>query len=154
MGPGGVLDVAPGNILELEAQCGGPGVEAVELVGPDGIIASARADGEQAAICVPYALSGPLWVAARAVGRPHPSILRGPAYAHTSPVYVDMDGRRVARESDARWCLDWLDRLQHLVERYGRYHSATHQAEVLATISKARAFYCSIARCGAGGARL
>ena len=58
----------------------------------------------------------PTYVVAVAVGGPHERAFhRGGAYAHTSPVYLDVGGRHVAREQDVRWCLEWLDRLEALL---------------------------------------
>ena len=46
------------------------------------------------------------------------------AFAHTTAVYVDVAGRRVAREADARWCLDFLDTLQGFKEFETSYTAA------------------------------
>ena len=43
------------------------------------------------------------------------------AARHTSPVYVDVPGRRVARPDAARWCLRLLDGLQDLVTEHERF---------------------------------
>ena len=42
-------------------------------------------------------------------------------FAHTTPVYVDVDGRRVARAASARWCLRLLDGLQELAPEQGLF---------------------------------
>lgn len=39
--------------------------------------------------------------------------------AHTTPVYVDVDGARVARAADADWCLGLIDGLQRLLVEHG-----------------------------------
>jgi hypothetical protein len=143
-GPGAVIDAARGDLLELVAECSGPGVLGVEILGPDGVITSVRAVNEHAAVRSGLTVTGPLWIAARAVGVEHPSVQRGPAAAHTSPVYVDVAGRRVARPADARWCLDWLDRFDGFVRRYGRYQVDSHRDDVLGTIERAREVYRAV----------
>jgi hypothetical protein len=64
--------------------------------------------------------------------------------AHTTPVYVDVEGRRVARAADARWCLEFLDTLEAFVGEHGHFEPATrqaHLADVVAVINDARSFY-------------
>jgi hypothetical protein len=68
--------------------------------------------------------------------------------AHTSPVYVDVAGRRVARKADAQWCLEFLDTLQQFAGEHGRFEPATRAArfgDLVAVLDKARAFYRRVA---------
>jgi hypothetical protein len=51
-------------------------------------------------------------------------------------------GKRVAREADLRWCLDWLDRLQQLAEGRPDYFNGPDGAqELVAILDAARAYY-------------
>jgi hypothetical protein len=145
-GPGAILDARMGRILEIEAECSGPGVTEVRIIGPGGAIARAPAAGEEAAVRATVRVDQPLWLAAHAIGVEHPSILRGPAFAHTSPVYVDLDGQRVARAADARWCLDWLDRFERLLDAHSRYRFAEHRRDLVDTIHQAREVYRNVLR--------
>jgi hypothetical protein len=64
--------------------------------------------------------------------------------AHTSPVYVDVAGERVGRAADARWCLQFLDTLQRLVDEHGHFHPETrdaHFSDLVAVLDEARSFY-------------
>ena len=73
-------------------------------------------------------------------GRP-PHTLDQSVLAHSSPVYVDMDGRRVARAADGQWCLDFLDSFQQLADRHGHFDPATrkeHFGDLVAVIDRAR----------------
>jgi hypothetical protein len=73
-------------------------------------------------------------------------------FAHTSPVYVDVDGRRGARAHAARWCLDLLDRLEALVTGHGRFDPARREAQLadlLAVITRARQVYANVATAAA-----
>ena len=61
--------------------------------------------------------------------------------AHTTPVYVDIAGERVARSDSARWCLRWLDHTERLVREHGCYAGDAHRDDVLGVIDAARAVY-------------
>ena len=140
-GPGSVIDAQPGESLELVAECYGPGVLGVEIIGPDGTLAQASADGDRAVVIAMFIVERPTWIAARVRGTLHSQIMRGAASAHTSPVYVDVGGERVRRRADGVWCLDWLDRFEALVRAYGRYADDRHREDVIITIERARTFY-------------
>lgn len=144
-GPGAVLDLADGDRLEVRATAQGPGAERLTLVGPDGVMA----EGDAAApLELETTVAGPVWIAAAVRGGGHPGILDRAALAHTSPVYVDVAGRRVARAADARWCLAFLDTLERFVTEHGRFEPATraaHLGDFTAVVAEARAFYRRVA---------
>jgi hypothetical protein len=140
-GPGAVLDLAPGDRLEARATVGGPGVDHLSLVGPDGVIAEVDATSE---IRFEAAVTEPTWIAAVARGRGSANTLDESALAHTTPVYVDFAGERVARAVDARWCLDFLDTLEAFVGEHGHFHPETrrvHFGDFVAVLEQARSFY-------------
>ncbi len=145
-GPGAALDLAIGDPLDIRARVAGPGVEQVTIVGPDGVFATVAADGDLAFTTI---VEGPTWIAAVARGGSHPHTLDESVFAHTSPVYVDVAGRRVARSADAAWCLTTLDRLEDFVAEHGRFDEGTrtaHLGDLHAVIERARAFYRDVAR--------
>lgn len=77
-------------------------------------------------------------------GASHPNILDESVLAHTSPVYVDVAGRRVARATDARLCLELLDTLEQFVDEHGNFASVTrdaHCGDLVAVLDEARFFY-------------
>jgi hypothetical protein len=128
-GPGTVLNRAVGDRLRVEVRS----TAAVTLVGPDGAIAGTE-----------VVVDGPTWIAAVARGPGDERILDASAFAHTTAVYVDVDGRRVARERDARWCLDYLDRLQALASEHGRFSHAGQREDLVRVLDDARAYYRSV----------
>ncbi len=144
-GPGTVLDLTAGESLDIRAKVRGPGAEHLTLVGPDGIMAEGDAESE---LRFETPLDGPTWIAAVARGASHPNTLDESVLAHTSPVYVDVAGRRVARAADARWCLELLDTLEQFVDEHGHFASATrdaHFGELVAVLDEARSFYRLVA---------
>jgi hypothetical protein len=141
-GPGSVLDLAVGARLDIQASVSGPGAEHLSLVGSDGVLADVVAKSDVRIDGLPAEL--PTWIAAVARGPGHPNTLDRSVLAHTSPIYVDVGGRRVARRAAAQWCLDFLDMLQDFVGHNGRFDAtmrASQLADFVATLDEARVFY-------------
>jgi hypothetical protein len=145
-GPGEVVQADHGRRLPVTVRCQGVGVERLELVGPDGVLAEAAEPGGGAAPAIDTAVEvdGSLWLCAVARGPGHPSVLGPVVFAHTSPVWVEVGGRPVRRPASARWLLDWLDRFQALVGEHGRFSDDGQRAEVVAVIDRARRWYGDI----------
>jgi hypothetical protein len=144
-GPGAVLEPAVGDLLDVRAAATGAGAEQLTIVGPDGPLAEGEPTGE---LRWQTTVDGPSWVAAVARGSGHPNTLDRTVLAHTSPVYVDVAGRRVARAAAARWCLDLLDRLEGFAGEHGHFHPETraaHLGDLVAVLDEARAFYRGVA---------
>jgi hypothetical protein len=135
-GPGTVLDAAAGDRLRIRATVTGAGAGEVTVVGPDGPLATGPGTVE-----LETTVDSALWIAAVARGPGHPNTLDRAVLAHTSPVYVDVAGRRVARARDARWCLDLLDRLEGFAAEHGHFDAAGQLRDLVAVLEEARAFY-------------
>jgi hypothetical protein len=145
-GPGDRVEAAPGRRLPVTVRVSGPGVERLELVGPDGVLARAGTGRDPGpAIDTRVEVAGSTWLCAVARGPGHSEVLGPVTFAHTSPVWVEVDGRPVRRPASARWLLDWLDRFETLLADHGRFADATQRAEVVAVIDRARAVYRAIA---------
>ncbi|GAA4936320.1 hypothetical protein EV188_114149 [Actinomycetospora succinea] len=144
VGPGSVVDARAGSVLDVTARVRGLEAREVVLVGPDGEIAAG-----EGVVTASVEVDGPLWLAAIARGGPHPLDPERPVFAHTSPVYVEVGGARVARAADARWCLGLLDRLEQLVVAEGRFDPARRDAQLADhrdVLDRAREFYCEVAK--------
>ncbi len=144
-GPGAVLDLAAGECLDIRARVRGQGADRLSLVGPDGVMAEQDAASE---LRFETEAGGPTWISAVARGASHPGTLDESVLAHTSPVYVDVAGRRVARATDARWCLGFLDTLERFVDEHGRFDPATRDerfGDLVAVLDEARSFYRRVA---------
>jgi hypothetical protein len=83
------------------------------------------------------------WFAARAIFTSPDNHLR---QAHTSPVYIVVDGKPAASKADAEYMIHWIDRLLQVANKPGRYSSDTERQEVRAIFKKARKVYEGIAR--------
>jgi hypothetical protein len=137
-GPGAVLDRADGDRLRIRARVAGVGAESLALVGPDGVVAEAAAG---AGLHHELTVDGPTWLAAVARGPGHPQVLDASAFAHTSPVHVEVGGRRVARAADARWCLGFLDAFESFARRHARTSRSGQLEDLAELVERARAVY-------------
>jgi hypothetical protein len=141
-GPGSVVS-GSGMVVGIEVH--GPFDGALQLVGPDGVLAETTDRELVTTVCG----DEPGWLAARALGGPHPMAPEMPVFAHTTPVHVEVGGTRIARTEDARWCLTFLDRLEAHLDEHGRFaedpdERHRQRADHLEVLERARAFYRGI----------
>jgi len=85
------------------------------------------------------------WVAARATFTSPDGHLR---QAHSSPVYVTVDGKPTASKTDAEYMIRWIDRLLQVSNKPGRYKSDEQRMQTQAIFKEARHIYENIARRG------
>jgi hypothetical protein len=83
------------------------------------------------------------WVAARAIFTSPDGHLR---QAHTSPVYVTVDGKPTASKNDAECMIRWIDRLLKVSKKPDRYQSDGERAETQKIFQEARHIYENITR--------
>ncbi|MGW5265557.1 CehA/McbA family metallohydrolase [Microbispora sp. NPDC004025] len=137
LGPGETLDLDGGETVAVRARAVGAEVEHIEIRTAAGVLA--EGPGPEIGASLPVGDAD--YVVAVVRGGPHPRSPRGRAYAHTSPVYLDVRGRHVAREEDVHWCLRWLDLLDELVRARARLRTRAQLRDHLDLIEKARAVY-------------
>ena len=76
------------------------------------------------------------WFAARALYKAPDGLLR---QAHTSPIYVSIDGKPTAFENDARYMLRWIDTLSVIAQlQLDRFPDLDSREQVLKTYREAR----------------
>jgi hypothetical protein len=118
------------------------GVDALELAGPEGVVVRQEAAGSRAStIETKIRAAGSMWLCAVARGTRHSTSLGPVVFAHTSPVYVDVEGRPTASVRSARWLVDWLDRLEEMLRTHGQFDDDSQRDDLLALIERARAYY-------------
>ena len=79
------------------------------------------------------------WLALRVQGPDSPHVIDGPAFAHTSPVYVLIEDRPIESSEDAKYFVDWIGRLLRVVAIRNRYASENDRGKVEALFRKAQA---------------
>jgi hypothetical protein len=93
------------------------------------------------------ALEGPSWIALRAMGPWDRMILNDAgAFAHTSPVYVQIGAERLAVREDVRFYIDWMEKLIARTRERGRFSAAARREEVLALFERALEYYRKLDR--------
>ncbi|MGW0804617.1 CehA/McbA family metallohydrolase [Nonomuraea sp. NPDC002799] len=147
-GPGHVIHARRGQRVSVTAAAIGPEVAAVRIRTAEGVRAGAermpgdaRPTGERLTVTADLLVDGPTYVIAEVLCDPHPRTMTATGYALTSPVYVDVDGRRVARKEDVRWCLEWLDLLEDLIKQHGRLATPYQFGDHVSLLEQARAVY-------------
>jgi hypothetical protein len=83
------------------------------------------------------------WVVARAIFTSPDGHLR---QAHTSPVYVTVDGKPTVSKNDAEFMIRWIDRLLNVSKKPNRYQSEGERTETQKIFKEARNIYENIAR--------
>jgi hypothetical protein len=87
------------------------------------------------------------WIAARALGPWSRMVLNDvQAFAHTSPVYVAVGSKPVARAEDARYWIGWIDQLVAQVNGRGRFSTPERRSQVIDTFHRAQEVYRKIER--------
>src|SRR5207245_4794756 len=76
------------------------------------------------------------WMALRASGPAVPDIQGELLYAHTSPVYVVVDGKSPGSVEDAHYFLDWIYRLWNAVLDRDRFPDKQSQEQIHAELEE------------------
>jgi TolB protein len=117
-------------------------VDHLELVQNGKVVATipmtADHKSASATVSVPVDKSG--WITLRAWSEhASPPILDIYPFATTSPVYLTIAGIPPRSPDDARFFIDWVDRLREGAERHTGWNTAEEKASVLDLIARARA---------------
>ncbi|MBM3802203.1 MAG: hypothetical protein FJW26_07805 [Acidimicrobiia bacterium] len=97
------------------------------------------------------------WVAARVWGPRHRLVMNEPspalagslkstlgtevALAHSSPIYVELAGKKIWSRADARYFENWIERLIDDVRTRGTFHEESRRQEVIELFRKAQRVY-------------
>ncbi|MFB3825429.1 MAG: CehA/McbA family metallohydrolase [Bryobacteraceae bacterium] len=147
-GPGEEIQLAAPRSVRVTAKAQSiVPMSALELVVNGEVVASAQAAGGGAAaeIAREIPIDKSSWIAARVWGPGHRLVVNdAKAFAHTSPVYCYVAGRKVASAADARIVIAWIDRVIQDIAASPRFASEERRNEVLTLFRKGRAYYESI----------
>jgi hypothetical protein len=88
------------------------------------------------------------WVALRVRGPGHPLVFDGPAWAHTSPVYVTVAGRGIASREDAEYFVAWIDQMLRAVAARNRFARGEDRRQVETLFRRAQDGFRKMADAG------
>jgi len=142
-GIGDTVALPARGAVRVTAAAVGLGISSLDIVGPDGLLARTTNDQgrERVDVDVAVPIEASSWIAAICRGPEHHSVMGPDVYAHTSPVWVEIDGKPVGRADDAAWCLDWLDRFEHLASSHGHIDTPEQFGDLVQILDQARAYY-------------
>ena len=142
---GDEITASSGDVLRIEAEAGSAvPIERIELIVNGEVAASAAADGDgrHAALSHELRIDGSCWIAARVSGPKHELVLDPDgAFGHTSPVYVIVSGRGVAKCDDAAYFVEWIERLIGVTEAKARFPSDADRERVITQFREGQAYY-------------
>lgn len=92
---------------------------------------------------IPFEHSG--WLALRTSGPSHADNPGGDAFAHTSPIYIEVANKPQPARADAEFFLKWIDRLDVALRERDRFPTPAAKAHAAAQLDAARAVYSKIA---------
>jgi hypothetical protein len=126
-------------------------VDHLEIVRNGQIVATVPMsnDRKQADATVPVTIDRSGWIVVRAWAERavHP-VLDVQPFGTTSPVYLDVGGAAPACEEDAKYFVDWVDRLRAAAAAFTDWNDARERAATLNTLDEARAVWMSKTRAG------
>jgi hypothetical protein len=117
-------------------------VDTLEIVRNGEVVATLSLSGNRRSLSrsvrIPVTSSGWYVLRARAAGPVYP-ILDIYPYAVTSPIYVTVAGKPLRSAEDAKYFMQWIDRLETAAERNSDWDSAQEKNQVIQTLRQARA---------------
>jgi hypothetical protein len=121
-------------------------LDRIEVVYNGRVVATGQPAGNRmsASIDQQIPLNDSGWLAVRATGANHPDLPAGNQYAHSSPVYVVVAGQPAGSAEDARYFVQWLDRLELAVRLRDRIPTDDLQRHVASQFEAARRVYAQI----------
>lgn len=152
---GSVLKRDAGQEVTLRAEVYAPWgqypVDVLEIVQNGKVIAVMNNDNKESFLRLSTKIkaSGSSWLAARVRGskplpqNPWPSIWGAgmPAMAHTNPIYIEVEGKRIWSKEDANFLINQCDIAIQWARNTARYHKEEQRKEVIDLYQKAKAIY-------------
>ncbi len=145
--PGTDFELRSGEELRVEASVESlVALDALEIVVNGNVVASADGPSKKLTVAHELRLDEGSWIAARARGPFDPLLVNDDnAFAHSSPVYCQVDGRSVRNSDDARFFIAWIDKLIERAEESKRFADEMQRRETVELFQKAQDYYRGIA---------
>ena len=121
-------------------------IEKIEVVANGQVVASRDAwASNEITLDEEIDLQRSSWVALRAYGPWHRLVVNDlQTFAHTSPVYVRLGNQPIATREDARFYMEWTEKLIARVKSQGRFATQARRQEVIDLFTRALDHYRQI----------
>ncbi|MBI1356212.1 MAG: hypothetical protein GC160_17865 [Acidobacteria bacterium] len=143
--PGEEIAVEPGRKLRVRASARSLApLSALELVVNGQVVAEARGSKPARELELDHLLQldGPAWIAVRADGGYDPLVVNDARlFAHSTPVWATVAGRRYVDPAAARFFVGWIDRLIAGVRERGKFPNEQRRQAAVELFQQARAYY-------------
>ena len=119
-------------------------VERLEIVADGAVVARipTSPDGTRADATVPLPVTRSGWFTLRAwSSKADPAVLDIYPFATTSPVYVIVDGRPIRSAEDARWFVQWIERLEQAAAAHTGWNTEAEKKIVQGHLAEAKAVF-------------
>lgn len=136
-GPGASLRLGAGGSVRVAASVESlVPFDTVELIQNGRVVSSHAVTASQTtgvqraevAVDLPVDRSG--WIALRASGPRHRTVFDGPAFAHTSPVWLQVGESPVTSSEDAQFFIEWIDKLIQVLSARNRFEKTEDREAV------------------------
>jgi len=147
-GPGGTIHLPASGEVKVAASVESlVPIDTVEVIQNGLVVGSRRIDIPDSAdqhqvrlnLELPVLRSG--WIALRASGPRHKTVFDGPAWAHTSPVYISVGDQPVTSHDDASFFVDWIEKLIQVLSARNRFEKVEDRHSVEGIFRKAQDHY-------------
>jgi hypothetical protein len=135
-----------GDLVRIQAEAGALApMERIELLLNGEVVESVEApDGvRHSSLVYEFQARKSCWFALRVQGPRDPWVIDDAVFAHTSPVYVTVDGAPRRSAEDAAYFVEWIDRLIAMTQMKGRFESDADRDAVIAEFRAGQAYYAA-----------
>ena len=146
--PGEEIAVTAGQRLRVRASAQALAeLSSLELVVNGEVVAASTGPSRELRLNEEIRLDGPAWIAVRADGEYDPLVVNDARlFAHTTPVWATVEGRRYVDPEAARFFVGWVDRLIVGVRERGRFPNEQRRQAAVELFERARQYYDNAAR--------
>ncbi len=146
---GDVVRLTQGRKLTVRARAAAAfPLARVELIYNGQVVANGSLDNLAGTIDQELLLDRSGWLALRASGPGHPDSPLPMLYAHSNPIYVEVEGSPVRSGADALFFVDWIDKLSLMWRGRDRVPTEELRRHVQNQLETARAIYARLAKEG------
>lgn len=145
--PGAEIAVQAGDVLRVKATARSLApMSALEIIVNGETVARAEGPARELSIDYEHRVSGPAWAAVRVDGDYDPLVVNDARlFAHTTPVWLTVDGKRYVDPAAARFFVGWVERLIQGVQDRGKFPNEERRRAAVELFRRAQRFYLAAA---------